>query len=81
MCKMQHAVDVKIDMIKRCLFAFVFENSNQRSMITEKLMHAHAPVFLWRRGESLGFWIVDFVKRRGGPNPSCTARYPTKHNE
>ncbi len=40
MWKMQHAVDVKIDMIKRYLFAFAFENSNQRSMITEKLMHA-----------------------------------------
>lgn len=37
---MQHAVDVKIDMIKRYLFAFVFKNSNQRSMITVKLMHA-----------------------------------------
>jgi hypothetical protein len=42
MWKMQHAVDVKIEMMKRYLFAFVFENSNQRSMITEKLLHALA---------------------------------------
>jgi hypothetical protein len=40
MWKMQHAVDVKIEMMKRYLFAFVFENSNQRSMVTEKLLHA-----------------------------------------
>jgi hypothetical protein len=40
MWKMQHAVDVKVEIMKRYLFAFVFENSNQRSMITEKLMHA-----------------------------------------
>lgn len=42
MWKMQHAVDVKIAMMKRYLFAFVFENSNQRSMVTEKLLHALA---------------------------------------
>ena len=42
MWKMQHAVDVKIEMMKHYLFAFVFENSNQRSMITEKLLHALA---------------------------------------
>lgn len=42
MWKMQHAVDVKIAMMTRYLFAFVFENSNQRSMVTEKLLHALA---------------------------------------
>jgi hypothetical protein len=42
--------DVKIAMMKRYLFTYVFENSDQRSVITEKLLHALAagsiPVYL-----------------------------------